>query len=286
MLARLYTGGAVRAVLRGRILRWYRRSARALPWRQTRDPYAVLVSEVMLQQTQVSRVVPAYTAFLERFPTLDALSRSGLGDVLRAWSGLGYNRRARDLHRIARLYPRELPPTRDGLDALPGIGAYTAGAVSCFSRGESVAFADTNIRRVLGRALLGRIATEREAIALDAQLVPRKGADRWHHALMDLGATICVSRSPRCDECPIANACRSRGRIVRAEPRRQAAFATSDRRVRGRIVALLRERETMSLRTLTRTIGDPRAIPLARALAREGLVEIDADRARLPMRHG
>src|SRR6188768_33147 len=108
----------------GRLLAWYAATGRDLPWRQTRDPYAVLVSEVMLQQTQVSRVVPAYTAFLERFPTLDALSRSGLG----------YNRRARDLHRIARLYPRELPPTRDGLDALPGIGAYTAGAVSCFSR--------------------------------------------------------------------------------------------------------------------------------------------------------
>jgi A/G-specific adenine glycosylase len=278
----LYTGGAARAVLRGRLLRWYGRSARQLPWRRTRDPYAVLVSEVMLQQTQVSRVLPAYAAFLERFPTLGALSRSGLGDVLRAWSGLGYNRRARDLHRIARLHPRELPATREGLDALPGVGAYTAGAVSCFSRGESVAFADTNIRRVLGRVLLGRIATEREAVALDAQLVPRRGADRWHHALMDLGATICMSRDPRCDECPVAKGCRSRGRVVRAEPRRQAAFATSDRRVRGRIVALLREHESMGLSALARKVDDPRVIPLARALAREGLIEMTADRAQLP----
>ncbi|MEO8633519.1 MAG: A/G-specific adenine glycosylase, partial [Chloroflexota bacterium] len=233
----MYTGKTVAATLRKRLLRWYGQSARDLPWRRTRDPYAVLVSEVMLQQTQVSRVLPAYTAFLGRFPTLAALSEAALADVLRAWSGLGYNRRARDLHRIARLHPRELPATRDGLDALPGVGAYTAGAVSCFSRGESVAFADTNVRRVLGRALLGRIATEREAVALDEQLVPRDGADRWHHALMDLGATVCLARTPRCESCPIAAACRSCGNAALPAPRRQTAFATSDRRVRGRIIA-------------------------------------------------
>jgi A/G-specific adenine glycosylase len=242
----------------------------------------VLVSEVMLQQTQVSRVLPAYTAFLKRFPTLGALSRSGLGDVLRAWSGLGYNRRARDLHRIARLHPQTLPETRDGLDALPGVGAYTAGAVSCFSRGESVAFADTNIRRVLGRALLGRIATEREAVALDMQLMPRKGADRWHHALMDLGATVCLARTPRCEACPIATGCRSRGRVVRAAPRRQAAFATSDRRVRGRIIALLSNSGGMTLRSLTTQVGDARTARLARDLADEGLIELTRAHVRLP----
>ena len=236
----------------------------------------------MLQQTQVSRVLPAYGTFLRRFPTLSALSRAALGDVLRAWSGLGYNRRARDLHRIARLHPRSLPETRDGLDALPGVGAYTAGAVSCFSRGESVAFADTNIRRVLGRVLLGRVATEREAVALDEHLVPRRRADRWHHALMDLGATVCLARTPRCDVCPIAVGCRSRGRVVRAAPRRQAAFATSDRRVRGRIVALLRNGDGMTLRALTARLGDTRVPELARTLANEGLLEIKRGRARLP----
>ena len=237
----------------------------------------------MLQQTQVSRVVPAYTTFLGRFPTLGALSRAPLADVLRAWSGLGYNRRARDLHRIARLHPWRLPATREGLDALPGVGAYTAGAVSCFSRGESVAFADTNIRRVLGRALLGRIATGREAVALDERLVPRHGADRWHHALMDLGATVCVSRSPRCEVCPIASACRSRGRVVRAAPRRQAAFGESDRRVRGRIVALLSEIDAITLRGLTARLGDARVPRLARVLADEGLLEITRARVRLPL---
>jgi A/G-specific adenine glycosylase len=242
----------------------------------------VLVSEVMLQQTQVSRVLPAYAAFLRRFPTLAALSRASLADVLRAWSGLGYNRRARDVHRIARMHPRSLPPTREGLDDLPGVGAYTAGAVCCFSRGESVAFADTNIRRVLGRALLGRIATEREAVALDERLMPRLGADRWHHALMDLGATVCLARTPRCDECPIALDCRSRGRVVRAAPRRQAAFATSDRRVRGRIVSVLADRGAMTLTRLERAIDDRRTRRIARALESEGLIERVGDLVRLP----
>ena len=242
----------------------------------------MLVSEVMLQQTQVSRVLSAYTAFLRRFPTLAALSRASLADVLRAWSGLGYNRRARDLHRIARLHPRSLPSTREALDLLPGIGSYTAGAVSCFSRGESVAFADTNIRRVLGRVLLGRIATEREAVALDEQLVPARAADRWHHALMDLGATVCLARTPHCAACPIADSCRSRGRVVRAAPRRQAAFATSDRRVRGRIIALLREHDAMTEPELQRAIDDARARDLLAALAGEGLVERAGRMVRLP----
>ena len=279
----MYTGKTVAATLKRRLLRWYGQSARNLPWRRTRDPYAVLVSEVMLQQTQVSRVLPAYTAFLGRFPTLAALADAPLADVLRAWSGLGYNRRARDLHRIARLHPRELPATRDGLDALPGVGAYTAGAVSCFSRGETVAFADTNVRRVLGRAILGRIATEGEAVALDEQLVPRDGADRWHHALMDLGATICVSRDPRCDECPIALLCRSRGRTAPPAPRRQTAYATSDRRVRGRIIAILRRSsDGESVGELRAEIGDARVGRLTRALVDEGLVAIRGRRVSLP----
>jgi A/G-specific adenine glycosylase len=264
-------------------LRWYRRGARDLPWRRTRDPYAVLVSEVMLQQTGVSRVLPAYAAFLRRFPTLSALSRAALADVLRAWAGLGYNRRARDLHRIARLHPRRLPATRAGLDALPGVGAYTAGAVSCFSRAERVAFADTNVRRVLGRVFLGRIATEREAVVLDEGLVPRTGADRWHHALMDLGATICLARTPRCETCPIAALCHSRGRAAPPTPRRQASFATSDRRVRGRIVAALRDAPNGLRRSdLRRTIGDDRVGRLTLELEREGLAVLHRGRVRLP----
>src|SRR5438034_9880078 len=132
----------------------------------------------MLQQTQVSRVLPAYTSFLERFPTLAALASAPLGNVLRAWSGLGYNRRARDLHRIARAARRGLPRDVAGLDALPGIGGYTAGAVACFASGARVAFADTDIRRVLGRLVLRRAANEREALAIDAAPFPREAARR------------------------------------------------------------------------------------------------------------
>ena len=225
----------------------------------------------MLQQTQVARVVPAYRAFLKRFPTVRALARASLADVLREWSGLGYNRRARDLHRAAKQSDGTLPMDVAGLDALPGVGAYTAGAVACFAHGERVPFADTNVRRVLGRVVLGRVATEREAVAMDAELMPRDAAS-WHHALMDLGATICVARTPRCDACPLASDCRGRGRLARHVPRRQPSFATSDRKVRGAIVAVLRERD-MSVAALESALDDTRVPRLVTALMAEGLIE-------------
>jgi A/G-specific adenine glycosylase len=277
----VYTAPPVRNAIKRRLLRWYERSGRDLPWRRTHDPYAVLVSEVMLQQTQVSRVLPAYASFLERFPTLAALASARLGDVLRAWSGLGYNRRARDLHRAARAARRGLPKDVAGLDALPGIGAYTAGAVACFSSGARVPFADTNIRRVLGRIVLGRAATEREAVAIDAELLPRDAA-RWHHALMDLGATVCRSRAPHCEACPVAAACRGRGTSGEPRLRRQAPFATSERRVRGRIVEVLRDRETSTIATLRRELADERVPRLARALIAEGLIQRQGVTVSLP----
>lgn len=277
----LYTDRAARRTLRRRLLRWYEVERRDLPWRRTRDPYAVLVSEVMLQQTQVSRVIPAYRGFLRRYPTLRALARAPLGDVLRAWSGLGYNRRARDLQRAARTYPNGLPEGTEALDLLPGIGAYTAAAVTCFAHGARVAFADTNIRRTLGRIVLGRPATEREAVAIDAELMPRDAAT-WHHALMDLGATVCLARAPRCDACPMAAGCRGRGRIAPAMKRRQSDFAKSDRRVRGLIVAHLRTAAT-SVTALRRAIDDERVPRLVDALVNEGLVERRGGRVRLPV---
>src|SRR6266498_1067616 len=204
-------GGCVREsyTVSAPLLRHYRSTARDLPWRRTRDPYAILVSEVMLQQTQAARVVPAYRRFLARFPSLRTLAAAPLGAVLREWSGLGYNRRARDLHRIARASPDGLPRTVEALDAFPGIGAYTAGAVACFAFGARVPFADTNIRRVLGRVFLGRVATEREARALDERHMPTD-AVAWHHALIDLRpAASCAAqrRTPTARPSPI-------GRIV------------------------------------------------------------------------
>lgn len=280
----LYSPATRRADLRRRLARWYRKAGRELPWRRTTDPYAVLVSEVMLQQTQVARVLPAYTAFLERFPTLAALAGAPLGDVLRAWGGLGYPRRARDLHRAARAHPERLPTTRAGLDALPGVGRYTAGAVASFAYGLDEAFADVNVARVLGRVARGSAISLPEAEALDARLLPPGDGPRWHHALMDLGATVCTARAPRCSECPLEGLCRARATgIVATTPRRQAAFATSDRRVRGRILAALRESPAGLAATALRTrIDDERVPRLIGALAAEGLVQRVGRRVRLP----
>ena len=271
-------------MLRSRVLAWYRRSGRDLPWRRTRDPYRVLVSEVMLQQTQVSRVVPAYRRFLRRFPTLRALSRAPLGDALRVWSGLGYNRRARDLHRIARRHPTGLPRTVAGLDALPGVGAYTASAVACFALDQATSFADTNIRRVLGRAILGRLASEREAVELDLRFGSRRKTARWHHALMDIGATICLAARPRCQVCPIRAVCEYDG-VERAAPRKQSPFGASDRRVRGAIVReLAMSTRGMKVEALRRGINDARVPRLIRVLESEGLVEVSSGSVRLPAR--
>ncbi len=281
----LYSPARRRAEVQRRLLRWYARSARDLPWRHTRDPYAVLVSEVMLQQTQVARVVPAYTAFLELFPTLARLADATLGEVLRAWGGLGYPRRARDLRRAAQLSGSALPAGREALDALPGIGRYTAGAVACFAHGHDEAFADTNIARVLGRAVLGAASDTRAGEALDAELMPRGDSARWHHALMDLGATVCLARGPRCPECPLEAVCvaRARGVVAAPVPRRQAAFATSDRRVRGQILRVLRdEPDGVTVASLSRTVADERVPRLVTMLVGEGLATRAGRRVRLP----
>ncbi len=277
----MYTERAAAASLRRRLLRWYARSGRDLPWRRTRDPYAVLVSEVMLQQTQVARVLPAYGAFLRRFPTLRSLAAAPLSDVLRSWSGLGYNRRARDLQRAAAAAGSELPSDVAALDALPGVGTYTAAAVACFGFGLRAAFADTNIRRVLGRIVLGRSATEREAVEIDRELLPRDAA-RWHQALMDLGATVCVARAPRCALCPVGELCRSRGHAAAPEPRRQAAFATSTRRLRGLAVRrLVAATGGIARSRLERDLADARARSVIDGLARDGLVTIERGRVKL-----
>jgi A/G-specific adenine glycosylase len=264
------------------LLRWYSRHGRRLPWRETRDPYRILVSEVLLQQTPVARVIPAYARILRRFPTLRSLASASLGELLVEWGSLGYPRRARDLHHTARDAGASLPHDVGGLDALPGIGAYTAGAVACFSANAPVAFADTNIRRVLGRVVLGRTASEREAVALDTALVPRRDAARWHHALMDVGATVCTARSPRCDACPVFAICLAKGRDAAPARRRQAAFATSDRRIRGAIMKILRVEGSLPKTTLRRRIRDPRSARLLDALALDGLVEIENGVVSLP----
>ncbi len=212
--------GERRDTAQANLLAWYAGEGRAhLPWRHTRDPYAVLVSEVMLQQTQVDRVLPKYREFLDRFPTLQVLADAPASEVIKVWAGLGYNMRAVRLREIARQavaqYGGALPATLDGLLALKGIGRYTAGAVACFAFGLPVATVDTNIRRVLWRAFRGiepalwpsgeRAA--REALALADWALPADRAYDWQQALMDLGATVCLARRPACERCPLRECC-------------------------------------------------------------------------------
>ena len=207
----------VRAFQR-RLLAWYARHGRDLPWRRTRDPYRVLVSEIMLQQTQVDRVVPKYHQFLERYPTLEDLASARARDVRRLWYPLGYNIRPVRLHQIARetvaRYGGRLPDTAGGLRNLPGIGRYTAGAVLSFAYGQDAAILDTNVRRVLSRVFIGprrarRLRGEKAYWDLAEALVPPGRAYDFNQALMDFGATWCSPRAPHCTPCPMKRFCAS-----------------------------------------------------------------------------
>jgi A/G-specific adenine glycosylase len=200
------------------LLRWFRANGRDLPWRATRDPYRVLVSEFMLQQTQVSRVKDYYARFLTRFGTIHDLARSRPRSVREAWDGLGYYRRAENLHRLARTVVRDhggrIPDDPEVLRTLPGVGRYTAGAVATFAYERRAAAVDTNVARVLRRVFRnGRPLPERSLWALAERILPRDGKAAWefNQALMDLGATHCVARRPKCDGCPVRSACRTGG---------------------------------------------------------------------------
>lgn len=201
-----------------RLLAWYREHARDLPWRRTRDPYRVLVSEVMLQQTQVDRVIPKYREFLRRYPTIRHLAAARAQDVRRLWYPLGYNIRPYRLHLIARetvaRYGGRLPDDVEGLRALPGVGRYTAGAVLSFAYGKDAPILDTNVRRVLARVFLGprrqrRVRGEKAFWDLAATLLPRGQTYDFNQALMDFGAMWCTPRRPRCRPCPMKALCAS-----------------------------------------------------------------------------
>jgi A/G-specific adenine glycosylase len=207
-----------------RLLAWYRRHGRDLPWRRTRRPYRVLVSEIMLQQTQVDRVIPKYHEFLARYPTMRHLAEAPAGEVRQLWYPLGYNARPFRLHAIARetvaRYRGRLPRTAEALRALPGIGRYTAGAILTFAYGQDVPVLDTNVRRVLGRVFLGprqaaRLRGESAWWQLAAALVPAGRGYDFNQALMDFGATWCTPRRPRCERCPMRGFCASAPRPPR-----------------------------------------------------------------------
>ena len=234
--------------MEAQLLAWFRANGRDLPWRRTRDPYAILVSEVMLQQTQVERVIPRYVRWLDLWPSAEALAGSPLAEVIREWQGLGYNRRAVSLHRAAQHVAARGWP--DDLTELPGVGAYTAAAVRNFAFGEAVLPVDTNVRRVQDRTghAFGPEATQ---------------------ALFDLGATVCLARIPRCGVCPLEAECPARGR--RYEPlRKQSRFEGSFRQRRA---------QALKLAAAGHQPDDPEAVA---ALVRDGLVELRDGAVRLP----
>ncbi|MCC6629031.1 MAG: A/G-specific adenine glycosylase [Chloroflexi bacterium] len=231
------------AAVHAAVLGWYARHGRDLPWRRTSDPYHVLVSEFMLQQTQVERVIPKYHAFLGRFPTLAALAEAPVAEVIRAWSGLGYNRRAVALQQVARQVIAEhggvIPDDPAVLAGLRGIGAYTAGAVACFGYRRDVAFIDTNIRRVLHRVYHGPeapvpLASARELTALATAALPAGHGYDWGQALMDLGALVCTAGRPLCPACPLVDLCRAAPAFLRYGLPERAVRALRERPTNGR----------------------------------------------------
>lgn len=264
------------------VLGWYAAHARDLPWRaEGVSPWAVLVSEIMLQQTPVSRVLPAYQAWLVRWPTPAALAADAPGEAVRQWGRLGYPRRALRLHEIAVIvtekYAGELPSIRDELLSLPGIGAYTAAAVAVFAFGRKHAVLDTNVRRVLARLASGReFPGQQPSVAeyrLAESLLPDDDAvaARWSVAVMELGALMCTAAAPRCDDCPVAQQCAwlAAGRPAAAIRPVGQTYEGTDRQCRGRLLAVLRDsREPVPQARLDAAWPDP----IQRARALDGLV--------------
>ncbi len=303
--------------LQADLLAWFAAHARDLPWRHTRDPYAIMVAEVMLQQTQVDRVIPKYHAFLTAFPTVAALAAAPTAEVIRLWAGLGYNRRAVNLQRAAQTimtrFNGQIPATVTELQSLPGIGPYTAGAIACFAFEQDVAFLDTNIRRVIRRLTAGAdhlsSPPESALLAQAAALVPAGRGWSWNQAIMELGALICTATAPACWRCPIRRHCRAYADALAAdadlntlmtsaplkrvaETRSAEPFVGSRRWYRGRIIAALRalpHSATISLMELGSRVRpdfsaehEPWLQALVHDLARDGLLTIGEQGIRLP----
>jgi A/G-specific adenine glycosylase len=279
------TDEAVPHAARAAVLDWFDSSGRTLAFRATSDPYGILVSEVMAQQTQIARVAERWSAFMGEFPSVRVLAVASPSDVLRAWRGLGYNRRALNLQRAARAIVADhggtVPSTLVDLERLPGVGRYTARAVASLAFGQPVGPVDTNVRRVLQRVLAADepIAARQLQAVADAAVPAERPAD-WTHALMDIGATVCRPTSPRCDECPMRPWCTFARRGTPVRTRRRGGggqpFAATTRWVRGRIIDRLRDAPPGEWTRLEGRIGphDPAAVDGAiGALEREGFLE-------------
>jgi A/G-specific adenine glycosylase len=297
--------------LQAAVLGWYRAEGRVLDFRATRDSYAILVSETMAQQTQIGRAVDHWRRFMARFPTFEALAAATPADVLRAWQGLGYDRRALNLLRCARIIVTELggqlPPEVDALLRLPGIGPYTARAIAALAFGRQAGAVDVNVHRVLSRVVGGTQAGSMSRAAVQAvadALVPPDRPAEWTHALMDVGATLCRPRAPRCEACPVRTWCRyaqtahleatktpvgrtDRQPRPRAARERPAPFDSTRRWLRGRILDRLRAADGDAWIAFPDPVGmhgRPMVEAALTALAREGMIELrsaDPPAARL-----
>ena len=239
------------------LLDWYRRHGRDLPWRDTTDPWAILVSEVMSQQTQISRVLPAWATFMERFPTPGDLAVAGRSELITLWAGLGYQRRAINLQRAARVVSESgWPSDVEGLMELPGVGPYTAAAVASFAFGEPVPAVDTNLKRILSRWHGEPLAGTALRQAASAEIPTTDGAD-WNQALMDLGATVCRPKNPACDVCPVEDWCTDPE--VYEPPPRQSSYEGSARQARAAVLRTVARFGAMSIESLSYRSGIERA---------------------------
>lgn len=278
------------------VLTWYRNNARSLPWRKTRNPYRILVFEVMLQQTQVSRVLQKYPEFLRRYPNFSVLAGARTADVIRSWAGMGYNNRAMRLHQIAKIviekYRGRLPQDVEILQSLPGIGRYTANAIACFAFVQQVAVVDTNIRRVLGRLFPAKVHQHDEWELAESLLPPKRAYD-WNQALMELGAVICTASNPSCTDCPIRKFCPSAFKIDGRKKAKRNTKATiiPNRIYRGRIISILREkssRQTIESNVLLKKLRPDSLtrhkkwfMSILSGLERDGLIQIRSRNSNL-----
>jgi A/G-specific adenine glycosylase len=271
------------------LLDWYNENKRDLPWRKT-DPWGVLVSEFMLQQTPVSRVIPKWNEWMERWPTPHALASAKKSDVLKAWDRLGYPRRALRLHESAKIicekFGGEVPRSREDLLTLPGVGSYTAGAIAAFAFGEPALVLDINIRRFYARHYDGQPAPRSHLSQVEErlrrELIPKTHGALWAQATMEFGALICTARSPQCAICVLAESCewRKSGYPTGDErPRKQAKFEGSDRQCRGVVLSHLRQKRSVTYQVLTREWQDSSQLERAiKTLIADGLIETTGDK--------
>ncbi|MBT4153538.1 MAG: A/G-specific adenine glycosylase [Candidatus Magasanikbacteria bacterium] len=268
------------------VLQWYKKHKRDLPWRHTHDPYHILVSEVMLQQTQVARVIEKYHEFLRAFPTVQDLADASTASVITVWKGLGYNRRALFLQKAAQAVIEQhggiFPSDLESLKALPGIGDYTARAVMSFAFKKQVPMMDTNHRRIYNRVYFGVDSQKDDVLLKKAEeMFPKRSAYNWNQALMDIGSQFCTSRNPKCESCPLKRYCRATPAILTYIPpikkkKKTIPFKQTDRYFRGRIIDMLREQKKVSKQSIiTRFSQIPKArvVKILLILEKDGLIK-------------